>query len=148
MFAIALFVLIVSSSSSLSMCSLVAVFSSLGVTFPVPTQSPALSSSDFPALSAAAESGRGGKGREGEKGQDEGEETAEEGEGLPSSYCTISLNDELVYETRVKPITSSPMFNAGTERLASARERRGAGNSVSEGRSFVPVRAGATAHYL
>ncbi|KAI0654107.1 hypothetical protein C8Q70DRAFT_1029821 [Cubamyces menziesii] len=60
---------------------------------------------------------RGGKGREGEKGQDEGEETAEEGEGLPSSYCTISLNDELVYETRVKPITSSPMFNAGTERF-------------------------------
>ncbi|KAI0634023.1 hypothetical protein C8Q77DRAFT_721518 [Trametes polyzona] len=60
---------------------------------------------------------RGGKGREGEKGQDEGEETAEEGEGLPSSYCTISLNDELVYVTRVKPITSSPMFNAGTERF-------------------------------
>ncbi|KAL1939462.1 hypothetical protein VTO73DRAFT_10018 [Trametes versicolor] len=55
--------------------------------------------------------------REGEKGQDDGEETAEEGEGLPSSYCTISLNDELVYETRVKPITSSPMFNAGTERF-------------------------------
>ncbi|CDO71515.1 hypothetical protein BN946_scf184910.g14 [Trametes cinnabarina] len=60
---------------------------------------------------------RGGKGREGEKGQDDGEETAEESEGLPSSYCTISLNDELVYETRVKPITSSPMFNAGTERF-------------------------------
>ena len=32
---------------------------------------------------------RGGKGREGEKGQDEGEETAEEAEGLPSSYCTM-----------------------------------------------------------
>ena len=28
-----------------------------------------------------------------------------------------SLNDELVYKTRVKPITSSPMFNAGTERF-------------------------------
>ncbi|KAI0822359.1 hypothetical protein BC628DRAFT_1364753 [Trametes gibbosa] len=49
---------------------------------------------------------KGGKGREGEKEK-----------GLPSSYCTISLNDELVYETRVKPITSSPMFNAGTERF-------------------------------
>ncbi|KAI0753253.1 hypothetical protein C8Q80DRAFT_1229046 [Daedaleopsis nitida] len=60
---------------------------------------------------------RGGKGREGEKGQDEGEETSEEAEGLPSSYCSISLNDDLVYETRVKPITSSPMFNAGTERF-------------------------------
>ncbi|KZT64142.1 hypothetical protein DAEQUDRAFT_718539 [Daedalea quercina L-15889] len=51
------------------------------------------------------------------KGQDDSDETREEGEGLPSSYCTISLNDELVYETRVKPITSSPMFNAGTERF-------------------------------
>ena len=28
-----------------------------------------------------------------------------------------SLNDELVYKTRVKPITSYPMFNAGTERF-------------------------------
>ena len=28
-----------------------------------------------------------------------------------------SINDELVYETRVKPITSSPIFNAGTERF-------------------------------
>ena len=80
---------------------------------------------------------KGGKGRNGEKGQDAGEETAEEDEGLPSSYCTLcvysffprysradglltcgrSLNDELIYETRVKPITSSPMFNAGTERF-------------------------------
>ncbi|KAI0672484.1 hypothetical protein C8Q78DRAFT_1027516 [Trametes maxima] len=60
---------------------------------------------------------KGGKGREGEKGQDDGDSAQEEGEGLPSSYCTISLNDELVYETRVKPITSSPMFNAGTERF-------------------------------
>ncbi|RDX44545.1 hypothetical protein OH76DRAFT_1408962 [Lentinus brumalis] len=60
---------------------------------------------------------KGSKGREGEKGQDDGQQTEEEGEGLPSSYCTISLNDELVYETRVKPITSSPMFNAGTERF-------------------------------
>ncbi|PCH37535.1 hypothetical protein WOLCODRAFT_128544, partial [Wolfiporia cocos MD-104 SS10] len=57
------------------------------------------------------------KGLDGEKGQDAGEETQEEAEGLPSSYCTISLNDELLYETRVKPITSSPMFNAGTERF-------------------------------
>ncbi|RPD52908.1 hypothetical protein L226DRAFT_617720 [Lentinus tigrinus ALCF2SS1-7] len=61
--------------------------------------------------------GKGGKGRQGEKGQDDGEETSEEAEGLPSSYCTISLNDELVYETRAKPMTSSPIFNAGTERF-------------------------------
>ncbi|KAH9937796.1 uncharacterized protein BXZ73DRAFT_89230 [Epithele typhae] len=58
-----------------------------------------------------------GRGQEGEKGQDDAGQTSEEGEGLPSSYCTISLNDELVYETRVKPITSTPMFNAGTERF-------------------------------
>ncbi|KAH9830601.1 uncharacterized protein C8Q71DRAFT_785114 [Rhodofomes roseus] len=56
------------------------------------------------------------------KGQDDSNEPREEGEGLPSSYCTISLNDELVYETRVKPITSSPMFNAGMERFI--RDRR------------------------
>ena len=28
-----------------------------------------------------------------------------------------SVNDELVYRTRVKPITSTPIFNAGTERF-------------------------------
>jgi hypothetical protein len=27
------------------------------------------------------------------------------------------VNDELVYQTRVKPITSTPIFNAGTERF-------------------------------
>ena len=27
------------------------------------------------------------------------------------------MNDELVYQTRVKPITSTPIFNAGTERF-------------------------------
>ena len=31
----------------------------------------------------------GGKAREGQKGQDDGEETEEEAEGLPSSYCTM-----------------------------------------------------------
>ncbi|KAH9916920.1 uncharacterized protein B0H18DRAFT_1214852 [Fomitopsis serialis] len=62
---------------------------------------------------------RGEKSSEGmgAKGQDDSDEAREEGEDLPSSYCTIALNDELVYETRVKPITSSPMFNAGTERF-------------------------------
>ncbi|KAH9941531.1 hypothetical protein B0H21DRAFT_752338 [Amylocystis lapponica] len=52
-----------------------------------------------------------------ELGERDREEEQEEAEGLPSSYCMISLNDELVYQTRVKPITSSPMFNAGTERF-------------------------------
>ncbi|KAI0703039.1 hypothetical protein BC835DRAFT_1079650 [Cytidiella melzeri] len=54
------------------------------------------------------------KSDEGEKGQDEDQEEMEEAEGLPSAYCTI---DELVYQTRVKPITSTPIFNAGTERF-------------------------------
>ncbi|KAA1474408.1 hypothetical protein DENSPDRAFT_905439 [Dentipellis sp. KUC8613] len=67
-------------------------------------------------------------GEEGEKGQDE-EGEMEEGEGMPSSYCTISLNDEMVYETRVKPITSSPIFNAGTERFV--RDWRAAHVSVA-----------------
>ncbi|KAH8101754.1 hypothetical protein BXZ70DRAFT_1071093 [Cristinia sonorae] len=62
-------------------------------------------------------SGKMPRGREGEKGQDDQGQPEEEAEGLPSSYCEISLNDELVYKTRVKPITSSPMFNAGTERF-------------------------------
>ncbi|CAL1709607.1 unnamed protein product [Somion occarium] len=53
----------------------------------------------------------------GGKGQDDSGGSEEEGEGLPSSFCEISLNDELVYKTRVKPITSYPMFNAGTERF-------------------------------
>ncbi|OCH83704.1 hypothetical protein OBBRIDRAFT_829808 [Obba rivulosa] len=60
---------------------------------------------------------RGEKGREDEKGEDEREEAAEEAEGLPSTYCVISLNDEMVYQTRVKPVTGSPIFNAGTEPL-------------------------------
>lgn len=33
------------------------------------------------------------------------------------SFGHRSLDDELVYQTRVKPITSSPIFNAGTERF-------------------------------
>ncbi|THH11592.1 hypothetical protein EW145_g532 [Phellinidium pouzarii] len=59
-----------------------------------------------------------GQGRkEGQKGQDDDGEEQEEGSGLPSSYCTIVINDNLIYSTRVKPITSTPIFNAGTERF-------------------------------
>lgn len=53
---------------------------------------------------------------------------------LPSSYCTMyglfirkqqlsysdsyrSVNDEMIYKTGIKPITSTPFFNAGTERF-------------------------------
>lgn len=34
-----------------------------------------------------------------------------------TSYCTILYNDELVYRTRSKAVSSQPIFNAGTERF-------------------------------
>ncbi|KAL5640344.1 hypothetical protein ACGC1H_007571 [Rhizoctonia solani] len=45
------------------------------------------------------------------------EEEEEEGDGLPSAYCVVLVNDQKIYKTRVKPITSSPFFNAATERF-------------------------------
>lgn len=57
-------------------------------------------------------------GREWEPGMDNaGELQEEEGGTLPSSYATITLNDQLIYRTRVKPVSSKPIFNAGTERF-------------------------------
>ncbi|KAL7267575.1 hypothetical protein RUND412_009834 [Rhizina undulata] len=44
-------------------------------------------------------------------------EEEEEGENLPSSYCSIILDHQKIYKTRVKPMTSKPFFNAGTERF-------------------------------
>ena len=44
-----------------------------------------------------------------------------------NSYSAI--NDNLVYSTRVKPITSTPIFNAGTERFV--RDWRSAHVSVT-----------------
>lgn len=41
----------------------------------------------------------------------------EEGEGLPSAYCTIILNHKKVFKTRTKPKNSKPFFNAGCERF-------------------------------
>ncbi|EDN03744.1 C2 domain-containing protein, nitrosative stress-induced transcript, conidia-enriched transcript [Histoplasma capsulatum] len=46
-----------------------------------------------------------------------GEITDEEGKHLPTSYCTILLNDELIYRTRAKAVSSKPIFNAGTEKF-------------------------------
>jgi len=57
------------------------------------------------------------KGREYEPAKPYGEVTAEEGTHLPTSYCTILFNDELVYRTRSKAVSSQPIFNAGTERF-------------------------------
>jgi hypothetical protein len=57
------------------------------------------------------------KGREFEPAKPYGD-TAEESSGnLPTSYCTILFNDELVYRTRSKAVSSHPIFNAGTERF-------------------------------
>lgn len=41
----------------------------------------------------------------------------EESSNLPSAYCSIFLNHHKIYKTRVKPMTSKPFFNAGTERF-------------------------------
>ncbi|BFZ57068.1 hypothetical protein PYCC9005_004118 [Savitreella phatthalungensis] len=49
--------------------------------------------------------------------QQVGENTDEEGGNLPSSYCTILCNDELVFKTRTKVKSSKPIFNAQTERF-------------------------------
>ena len=57
------------------------------------------------------------KGREYEPAKPAGENTEEEGKKLPSSYCTILFNDQLVYHTRAKVVSSKPIFNAGTERF-------------------------------
>ncbi|KAL8703591.1 MAG: hypothetical protein Q9201_003239 [Fulgogasparrea decipioides] len=57
------------------------------------------------------------KGREYEPAKPAGEHTDEESKTLPSSYCTILYNDQLVYRTRTKVVSSKPIFNAGTERF-------------------------------
>ncbi|KAF4121661.1 Ca2+-dependent lipid-binding protein, contains C2 domain [Geosmithia morbida] len=58
------------------------------------------------------------KGREYEPARPEaGEVKEEQGKSLPSSYCTILLNDDLIYKTRSKVVSSQPIFNAGTERF-------------------------------
>lgn len=57
------------------------------------------------------------RGREYEPARDYGEMKHEEGDRLPTSYCTILFNDQLEYKTRVKAVTARPVFNAGTERF-------------------------------
>lgn len=46
-----------------------------------------------------------------------GENTDEEADHLPSSYCTILENDELIFKTRTKVKSSNPIFNAQSERF-------------------------------
>ncbi|PWY87326.1 C2 domain protein [Aspergillus sclerotioniger CBS 115572] len=57
------------------------------------------------------------KGRDYEPAKPYGEQKEEQGEKLPTSYCKIILNDELIYRTRAKALSSKPIFNAGTERF-------------------------------
>ncbi|KAJ9324328.1 hypothetical protein DTO027B5_4179 [Paecilomyces variotii] len=57
------------------------------------------------------------KNREYEPAKPYGENIEEQGKELPNSYCTILLNDNLVYRTRSKAVSSKPIFNAGTERF-------------------------------
>ncbi|KAH8903973.1 hypothetical protein BR93DRAFT_940140 [Coniochaeta sp. PMI_546] len=58
------------------------------------------------------------KGREYEPARPEaGPIKEEQSKRLPSSYCTILINDELVYKTRTKVVSSKPIFEAGTERF-------------------------------
>jgi hypothetical protein len=64
---------------------------------------------------------KGGKrtgGREYEPARPEaGDIKEEQGDKLPSSYCTVLVNDELVYKTRTKVVSTKPIFEAGTERF-------------------------------
>ncbi|KAJ6048462.1 uncharacterized protein N7446_011145 [Penicillium canescens] len=57
------------------------------------------------------------KGKEYEPAKPYGENTEEQGDDLPTSYCKVLLNDQLVYRTRAKAVSSKPIFNAGTERF-------------------------------
>ncbi|KAG5931979.1 hypothetical protein E4U53_001532 [Claviceps sorghi] len=61
----------------------------------------------------------------------EASDEEEEGEGLPSSYCTIIINHGKTFKTRTKPHNSKPFFNAGCERFV--RDWR-------DGEVFVSVR--------
>ncbi|KAL8997854.1 MAG: hypothetical protein Q9169_002936 [Polycauliona sp. 2 TL-2023] len=44
-------------------------------------------------------------------------DAAEGSDELPSSYCTVILNHQKIFKTRTKPKSSTPFFNAGTERF-------------------------------
>lgn len=58
------------------------------------------------------------KGKEYEPARPEAGEVKEaENKRLPSSYCTILINDDLAYKTRTKVVSSQPIFNAGTEKF-------------------------------
>lgn len=47
----------------------------------------------------------------------EEDDETEEGEDLPSAYCTIIINQSKVFKTRTKPKNAKPFYNAATERF-------------------------------
>ncbi|KAK5173529.1 uncharacterized protein LTR77_002210 [Saxophila tyrrhenica] len=47
---------------------------------------------------------------------EEGNDEEEEGEGLPSAYCTVIINHNKAFKTRTKPKNAKPFYNASTER--------------------------------
>ncbi|KAF1914877.1 hypothetical protein BDU57DRAFT_596721 [Ampelomyces quisqualis] len=47
----------------------------------------------------------------------EASDDEEEGDDLPSAYCTIIINHKKVFRTRTKPKNNKPFFNAGCERF-------------------------------
>ena len=46
----------------------------------------------------------------------EANDEEEEGEGLPSAYCTVIINHSKAFKTRTKPKNAKPFYNASTER--------------------------------
>lgn len=59
------------------------------------------------------EEGVKGKEREGSYGQDV--DATQQGKNLPSAYCEVVVNDDVLFKTRVKPYSNAPVYNAGTE---------------------------------
>ncbi|KAI5302839.1 hypothetical protein KEM56_000297 [Ascosphaera pollenicola] len=44
-----------------------------------------------------------------------GENKEETGDNLPTSYCSVHMNDALIHRTRSKAVTSNPIFNTSME---------------------------------
>ncbi len=59
------------------------------------------------------EKGWMGSKREGTTGQDLSNEEGQKK--MPSAYCEVILNDDIIYKTRVKQYTNMPFYNAGSE---------------------------------
>ncbi|GAA6059867.1 hypothetical protein JCM10212_007072 [Sporobolomyces blumeae] len=58
--------------------------------------------------------GASGKSREGEAGQDT-DDPSEQDHNLPSAYCEVIVNDDLIYKTRTKMYSNAPFYETTTE---------------------------------